>query len=142
VTRPVPVPAAYLAKGSPEVPLVALAYGRSGDKGDNANIGIIARRADFLPYIRAAVTAAAVADIFAQYQPSRVERFDLPGINGLNFLLHDVLGGGGIASLRNDPQAKTYAQILLDTPVAVTPEIAAQVGRRDLERAGAVLCWQ
>ena len=139
VQRPIPMQAAYPAEGSPEVPLVALAYGRSGDKGDNANIGIIARRADFLPFIRSALSADAVANIFAHYGPSKVERFDLPGINGINFLLHDALGGGGIASLRNDPQAKTYAQILLDTPIPVTPEIAVQLGQVRPERAGATL---
>jgi hypothetical protein len=133
VQRPTPLQPASLATGAPTVPLVTLAYGRSGDKGDNANIGIIARRADFLPFIRAALTTDVVADVFSHYQPRRVERFDLPGINALNFLLHDVLGGGGVASLRNDPQAKTYAQILLDTPVAVTPEIAAEVGGVGLE---------
>ena len=56
-----------------------------------------------------------------------MERFELPGTHALNFLLHDVLGGGGVASLRNDPQAKAYAQMILDYPVPVTPEIAASV---------------
>ncbi len=131
---PCPVPQPALpAAGSRRIPLVALAFARSGDKGDNANIGIIARRSEYLPFIRSALTTAVVADLFAHYRPSRVERFELPGIGGINFLLHDVLGGGGIASLRNDPQAKSYAQILLDIPVAVTPEIAAAVGEHDRE---------
>jgi len=114
------VPAAPSAPaGSPTVPLVKLAYGRSGDKGNNANIGIIARKPEYLPAIRAALTAEAVAGWFDYYLEGPVERFELPGIGGLNFLLHDVLGGGGIASLRNDPQGKMYAQILLDFPVPV-----------------------
>jgi hypothetical protein len=128
VRRSFPLLPEPVAAESANVPLIALAYGRSGDKGDNANIGIIARRPDFLPFIRTALTVEFVADTFGHYRPSRVERFDLPGIHGLNFLLHDVLGGGGVASLRNDPQAKTFAQILLDTSVAVTREIAAEVG--------------
>jgi hypothetical protein len=110
-----------------EVPLVALAWGRSGDKGNNANIGILAREPDYLPYIRAALTEEAVARYFAHFLEGRVERFDLPGVHGVNFLLHDVLGGGGMASLRNDPQGKTYAQMLLDFPVPVPDAIAARV---------------
>lgn len=107
-----------------EVPLIRLAFARSGDKGNAANIGVIARDPAFLPYIRAALTPDSVALRFAHYEPRNVERFDLPGIAALNFLLHDVLGGGGVASLRNDPQGKGYAQVLLDAPIAVPPEIA------------------
>ncbi len=102
-----------------EVALVKLAFGRSGDKGNNANIGIIARKAEYLPYIRAALSEQAVGAYTKHLEHTGVERFDLPGINGLNFLLHETLGGGGIASLRNDPQGKTYAQMLLDFPVPV-----------------------
>ena len=109
------------------VPLIALAFARSGDKGNNANIGVIARHADYMPFIRAALTADAVGQHFAHYLQGPVERFDLPGLNGLNFLLRDVLDGGGIASLRNDPQGKAYAQILLDVPVPVTRAIADAV---------------
>ena len=101
------------------VPLIKLAYGRSGDKGNHANIGIIARRAEYLPYIRAALTKDAVANYMAHTEHTGVTRYDLPGINGLNFLLENALGGGGIASLRNDPQGKAYAQMLLDFPVSI-----------------------
>jgi hypothetical protein len=101
------------------VPLVRLAWARSGDKGNFANIGVIARRAEYLPYIRAALTSDAVGKVFAHYLQGPVDRFDVPGIHGLNFLLHDVLGGGGIASLRSDPQGKAYAQILLDHPIPI-----------------------
>jgi Acyclic terpene utilisation family protein AtuA len=107
-----------------EVPLIALAFARSGDKGNNANIGVIARDAALLPYIRSALTEERVAQLFAHYAPRKVERFDLPGTNALNFLVHDVLGGGGIASLRNDPQGKAFGQILLDQMVAVPRDLA------------------
>lgn len=105
--------------GEIEVPLVALAWGRSGDKGSDANIGIIARDPAFLPYIRRALTAEAVAARFAAIVEGPVERFELPGIGALNFLLHDALGGGGIASLLNDPQGKALAQALLAHPISI-----------------------
>ncbi len=101
------------------VPLVRLAYGRSGDKGDTANIGVLARRREFLPAIDAALTPAAVKQWFAHRCEGEVERFALPGLGGYNFLLHRALGGGGTASLRYDPQGKAYAQMLMDMPVPV-----------------------
>jgi Acyclic terpene utilisation family protein AtuA len=101
------------------VPLIRLAWGRSGDKGNLANVGIIARRPEYLPYIRSALTPEAVANVYAHYLQGAVERFDLPGVNALNFVLHDVLGGGGTASLRSDPQGKAYAQMLLEYPIPV-----------------------
>jgi hypothetical protein len=109
---PVPISAASL-------PLIALAVGRSGDKGNSANIGVVARRADDLPLIRAALTPDAVKDYFRQTGVTRVERFDLPGMHALNFVLQDCLGGGGLASLRIDPQGKAFAQMLMDFPVPV-----------------------
>lgn len=105
------------------VPLIKLAWGRSGDKGNHANIGIIARRPEFLPYIRHALQPEFVGALFKHYKPADVRRFDLPGIHGINFMLYDVLGGGGIASLRNDPQGKGYAQILLGINVPVPAEL-------------------
>jgi len=111
-----------------EVPLVKLAWGRSGDKGNKGNIGIIARDASYLPYICNALTEAVVTERFAHFLEStsagNVERFLLPGSNSINFLLHDVLGGGGVASIRNDPQAKGYAQLLLSCPIPVPTAIA------------------
>jgi hypothetical protein len=98
---------------SPRVPLITLAHGRSGDKGNNANIGIIARHAEHLPQLSGWLTPERVAAHFAHRAPSRVERFDLPGLNAINFVLHDVLGGGGMASLHTDSLAKAYAQVLL-----------------------------
>ncbi|TDK48123.1 acyclic terpene utilization AtuA family protein [Antarcticimicrobium luteum] len=127
--RDLPSPAPdQAAPGDPVVPLRALAVGRSGDKGDDANIGLIARRPDFLPRILGEVTEESVADWFAHYLEGEVTRFVLPGFNAVNFLLTRVLGGGGSASLRYDPQAKTYAQILLDMPVRVPAEWLAGDG--------------
>jgi hypothetical protein len=107
------------------VPLIALAWARSGDKGNSVNIGVIAREARFLPYIRAALSEEAVAEYFSYNFRGVVQRFDLPGINGLNFLLTEALDGGGIASLRNDPQGKGHAQILLDFPIPISDGLLA-----------------
>jgi hypothetical protein len=101
------------------VPLIALAYGRSGDKGDIANIGVLARHPHFVPVLRRELSSAVVRDYFSHYVKGPVERFEWPGLNGFNFLLHQALGGGGVASLRHDPQGKALAQILMDCPVAV-----------------------
>jgi hypothetical protein len=123
-------PSAPSAGALVEAPLEALAYIRSGDKGDNANIGIVARRPEYLSYIRRTLSEAAVAGVFAHFLAGKVERFDLPGVHGVNFLLHRVLGGGGIASLRNDPQAKGFGQMLADFPVPVPPELLPASERR------------
>ncbi|WP_142810774.1 acyclic terpene utilization AtuA family protein [Tepidiphilus olei] len=123
-SRPGDEEESYPLGESEPVPLVYLAVARSGDKGNHANIGVIARRPEYLPWIRAALTPAAVRARFAHFITGKVERFDLPGIHGLNFLLHDTLGGGGVASLHLDPQAKTYAQLLLDMPIPVPPAMA------------------
>jgi hypothetical protein len=100
-----------------EVPLLALAHGRSGDKGDIANIAVFARKADFVPILRRSLTSQRVREYFAHYVMGEVERFEWPGLNGFNFLLHEALGGGGVASLRHDPQGKAMAQVLLDMPI-------------------------
>jgi hypothetical protein len=104
--------------------LAAIAWGRSGDKGDSANIGIIARDPAFVPLIRDEVPAARVKEYLGYMLAGggEVTRFDVPGIGGFNFLLTQALGGGGMASLRNDPLAKGLAQILLDLPVRVPAE--------------------
>ena len=102
-----------------ELPLMAVAYARSGDKGNSANIGIAARHEDFLMIIRDQVTSKTVAAWFAHVVKGPVSRFELPGLMAFNFLLKDALGGGGTASLRFDPQGKAFGQILLDHPVQV-----------------------
>jgi len=121
--RPAEPPAPSCSGDLVEVPLIRLALGRSGDKGDRANIGVIPRRSELLPWIWHALSEQVVAGVFAHFLDGRierpVERFLLPGLPAINFLLNGVLGGGGVASLRNDPQGKTYAQILLDYPIAV-----------------------
>lgn len=104
------------------VPLIKLAWARSGDKGDHSNIGVIARRAAFAPYIEAALTEQAVADWMRHTldpENGKVTRWSLPGFNAFNFLLEHSLGGGGVASLRIDPQGKAFAQQLLEFPVPV-----------------------
>jgi len=109
------------------VPLVALAYGRSGDKGDNANIGIFARKPAYEPILDAEVTEEAVATWFAHRIEGKVTRWRLPGIGGFNFLLREALGGGGMASIKADPLAKAFAQMLLDMPVRVPAAVAKEV---------------
>jgi hypothetical protein len=109
------------------VPLVALARARSGDKGNHANIGVVARRSEYLPWIAAALTEEAVSMHFSHILKGPVERWYLPGIHALNFLLRDCLGGGGVTSLRMDPQGKALAQMLLDIPIDVPATIAAKV---------------
>ncbi|GAB2607268.1 DUF1446 domain-containing protein [Ramlibacter solisilvae] len=102
-----------------EVPLLRLAWGRSGDKGDSSNIGIIARRPDWLPLLRAQLTEARVREWLSHLVRGSVTRYELPGIHALNFLCTEALGGGGMASLRNDPLGKGMAQVLLAMPVRV-----------------------
>ena len=101
------------------VPLRTLAYARSGDKGDSANIGVLARRAEFLSVLRAQLNTEAVAAWFAHLASGPVTRYPWPGLDGFNFVLEHALGGGGVASLRHDPQGKAYAQMLLDLPIVV-----------------------
>lgn len=104
------------------VPLIHLAWARSGDKGDHTNIGVIARKAEFVPFIEAALTELAVAEWMTHTlhpEHGRVTRWALPGFHAFNFLLEHSLGGGGVASLRIDPQGKAFAQQLLEFPVPV-----------------------
>lgn len=117
-----------------DVDLVELAWGRSGDKGNKANVGIVARKAEYLPWIWAALTESFVEQRYAHFFAASensggpaVERYYLPGIHAINFVLHDVLSGGGVASLRNDAQAKGYAQLLLAAKIPVNHAIADQI---------------
>ena len=113
------------------VPLIKLAWARSGDKGNHANIGVIARHPDYLPFIDAALTEQAVAHYMQHVldaETGSVERWAMPGMNAFNFLLRNALGGGGMASLRIDPQGKAFAQQLLDMPILVSQDIADEVG--------------
>jgi hypothetical protein len=100
------------------VPLRRIAWGRSGDKGNDANIGLMARRPEFVPVLREQVTAARVAELFGPH--GAVRRWELPGLHAINILMGDVLGGqGGTSSLRFDPQGKSYGATLLDLEVDV-----------------------
>ncbi len=110
------------------LPLVKLAHGRSGDKGDSANIGIIARKPEYLPLLRAQLTPEAVKACFAHLVQGEVLRYEVPGIHALNFVLHGALDGGGMASLRNDPLGKGLAQMLLDLPIRVPGDLAGGLG--------------
>ena len=112
------------------LPLERLAFGRSGDKGDKANIGVLARHRDFLPWIGAALTEQRVAELFDHFLAAdgAVQRFYLPGCGAFNYLLHSVLGGGGVASLRADPQGKSYAQLLLTASIDIPRSLALQHG--------------
>ena len=116
-----PPPAAWTDTGEDlvEVPLVRLAWARSGDKGNLSNIGLIARQSQWLPLIWDRVTPEKVGAYFAHLVKGRVERFHLPGIAAMNLLLHDALAGGGPASPRMDPLGKGMGQMLLDMPVTV-----------------------
>jgi hypothetical protein len=102
-----------------DVPLVSLAYGRSGDKGDIANIAVIARRREFLPYIRKQVTAARAKEYLAHLIRGDVIRYDVPGIMAFNFVCKDTVEGDVAPPLCNDPAGRTYAQLLLAMPVSV-----------------------
>jgi hypothetical protein len=123
----VPVADAAYAPGPDDVavPLIRLALARSGDKADSANIAIIARDPAWVPLIRAQVTPARMAEHFAHLVSGPVERFEAPGIHAFNFLLHNALGGGGMASLRIDPQGKAYGQMALEMTVMVPPAVAS-----------------
>ena len=106
-----------------DVPLIKIAYGRSGDKGNKANIGIISRNEKFYPIICKYLTEDIVKKCFSKFLNGSVEKYYLPGSYSINFMLDDVLGGGGPASLRNDPQGKAYAQILLDQKIPVPKKL-------------------
>lgn len=102
-----------------EVALARIAHGRSGDKGDTLNCGIIARNPEYYPIIAAQVTADRVRQHFGDLCQGTVTRYDLPKIHAFNFVLTQALGGGGTTSLRIDTQGKTYAAALMRMKVHV-----------------------
>jgi hypothetical protein len=107
------------------VPLVRLCYGRSGDKGNTVNIGLVARQPEYLPFLRATLTESAVGDYFAHAidgESGRVTRYDLPGLSAMNFVMTSALGGGGTSSIRVDALAKGFAQQLLSMEVEAPVE--------------------
>lgn len=125
----IPSPPTAINDATTNVPLIKLAWGRSGDKGDKANIGIIARDADYIPYIWAALSKEMIRETFAHFldTPSTIAKYYLPGSNAVNILIDKVLGGGGAASLRNDAQGKGYAQILLAKSIPVSKAVAERL---------------
>ena len=100
-----------------KAPLAKIAHTRSGDKGDTCNIGVIAYDARHYPVLVREVTAERVKAFFGNWVKGKVERFELPNLGALNFLLHQALGGGGTVSLRTDAQGKTFGAALLSLEV-------------------------
>jgi len=115
-------------------PLLGLAWTRSGDKGDMFNLGVIAREPKYLPYLRAALTEAAIADwyehVFADPANRKVARFDMPGFHGVNFTLYNALRGGQTSGMRTDPNAKGMGQQLATFPVPLPTDLAEEVRAR------------
>lgn len=127
-------PRMRMPKGRCTFPLSSLALTRSGDKGNSVNVGVIARHPSYVPFIRAALTEESVEKYFKHLFPSlpeagrcRVKRYELPGINAFNFVLEDALGGGGVTSLRSDPQGKALGQMLLDFRIKNVPDILPSI---------------
>src|SRR5918997_2329240 len=104
------------------IQLVKLAHARSGDKGDTANVGLIALREELYPLLAREVTAARVREHFRGICRGEVERFELPNLGALNFLLHESLGGGGTLSLMTDAQGKTFSTALLRMEIDLDDE--------------------
>jgi len=111
-----------------QIQLVDIAHARSGDKGDTANVGLIALRPEIYPVLVREVTAERVKEHFASICHGAVERFELPNLNALNFLLHESLGGGGTLSLMTDAQGKTFSTALLRMKIDVADDEARGLG--------------
>lgn len=111
-----------------KIQLTKLAHARSGDKGDAANVGLVAFRDDLYPLLVREVTAARVKEHFKGICEGEVERFELPNLGALNFLLHESLGGGGTLSLMTDAQGKTFSTALLRMEIEVPDDEAARLG--------------
>lgn len=106
-----------------QVQLLRIAHARSGDKGDTSNVGVIARDPKFYEVLVREVTAERVKQHFEEICFGKVERFEIPNLGALNFLLHESLGGGGTLSLSSDPQGKTYSAAMLRMRITVPDEI-------------------
>ena len=125
------------SSGRVVVPLSALAVARSGDKGDRAHVAVIARDPRFAAAIGEQLTPQAVAAWFSHLAKGQVYRYEVPGVNAYNFVLDEALGGGGAASLRNDPLGKTFGQIILTHPVSIPASWASDTDRG---YAGTITC--
>jgi hypothetical protein len=111
-----------------KIRLLDIAHARSGDKGDTANVGVIALRDEWYPILAKYLTQERVAEHFVQVIKGSVERFELPNLFALNFLLHGALGGGGTVTLRTDAQAKVYSSAMLRLVMKVPDAEARAVG--------------
>ena len=111
-----------------KVQLRHIAHGRSGDKGDTVNVGVIALAPEFWPVIREQLTIERVRQHFGDLVKGDVERFELPNLHALNFLLHEALGGGGTVSLMTDAQGKTFSTAMLRLEVDVPDDLAKRIG--------------
>lgn len=107
----------------PTVKLLKIAHGRSGDKGNGSNVGIIARHPDIYPFLKEQLTAERVKEHMKHVCKGEVERYELPNIGALNFLLNESLGGGGTVSLKLDAQGKTHASQVLRMDVEVPEDL-------------------
>jgi hypothetical protein len=105
------------------VKLVQIAHARSGDKGDTSNVGLIALKPEYYPLLVEKVTAERVKQHFAEICLGRVQRYELPNLGALNFLLHESLDGGGTLSLKADAQGKTYSAALLRMEIEVPDDL-------------------
>jgi len=110
------------------IQLTKLAHARSGDKGDTANVGLIALKREYYPLLVREVTAERVKQHFTGICKGKVERFELPNLSALNFLLHESLGGGGTLSLMTDAQGKTFSTALLRMEIDVADDEAQRMG--------------
>jgi hypothetical protein len=111
-----------------KIRLLDIAHARSGDKGDTANVGVIALRDEWYPILARYLTRERVAQHFARVIKGSVERFELPNLYALNFLLHGALGGGGTVTLRTDAQAKVYSSAMLRLVIDVPDAEARAAG--------------
>ena len=111
-----------------KIELLKLAHARSGDKGDTANVGVIALKDEFYPLLVREVTAEKVKEHFGAMVKGEVERFELPNLGALNFLLHESLGGGGTLSLMTDAQGKTFSTALLRMHIDIPETEAKDLG--------------
>jgi hypothetical protein len=109
----------------PRIQLLRLAHARSGDKGDTANVGVIALKPEYYPVLVEALTVERVRKHFEGICHGEVERFELPNLHALNFLLHDSLGGGGTVSLKTDAQGKTLSTAMLRMVIEVSDDLVA-----------------
>jgi hypothetical protein len=107
-----------------KIQLVHLAHARSGDKGDTANVGVIAYELEHYPLLKEQLTVARVKEHFGSMVEGDVVRYELPNLGALNFLLHGALGGGGTLSLMNDAQGKVFSTAILRMEVEVPDDVA------------------